>query len=644
MKKLRLASCIVLVLLLTILFAGCSNSEENITEGMYLVIYDGNGGYLGNKATTTRRLYCQPGSKLPSYPTDYTPNQYTVSSLGLANKAGYTLAGWYLSSDQDYYVMENGEYVYLSVDNGNGIITEDLNGTYVIDYQVSETGKYIFVYVETVESTNGEGDTAVDDSTVYIFLKAEIIDGEKTYVPGFYVYSEEVLNGLGSTARTAFEEAYAEKTYSYATVKEWSGWNKYADLEGDAQTLFAGFTRYSGSLREATDEDAGAIRYTLYSDYVSLDFIMEEDENGEYVSIGKQYVPYDKDDDTMTGKTRYSVSDRYRFTATEAVKSPSDLTRYGVTFHYWSFENDRVTADKVDENGRLILYAHWVKKTTVYYHYENGTGQVDEVTKRLDSSNKNYIELTPGDVIGKKEIIPTYAGHTFVGWSRSATEFIPWNFATDVFPEDQSSLDLYAYYVEGTYTRVVSKADLAKVASNPAGKYVLCADIDLGGQKYSNTSPTGLDAAKTFTGEFISHGFTISNFTVSAAATKTNTDNLIAALFPVTDGAVISGVNVDCTVSIGAGTTVAGVETVKLFGAGLVGKGNAATKISDCSVKVNFVLSGNFKSTITYTVMVGDVIATSGATVENCTAETNMADLEAAVAGKTIVLVKNELQ
>ncbi|MGM9645213.1 MAG: hypothetical protein ACI3XS_00790, partial [Eubacteriales bacterium] len=254
------------------------------------------------------------------------------------------------------------------------------------------------------------------------------------------------------------------------------------------------------------------------------------------------------------------------------------------------------------------------------------------------------IELTPGDVIGKKEIIPTYAGHTFVGWSRSATEFIPWNFTTDVFPEDSASLDLYAYYVEGTYTRVVSKTDLARIATNPDGKYVLCADIDLEGQKYSNASPTGLTVANAFTGEFISPGFTISNFTVSAAATKANTDNLIASLFPATNGAVISGVNVDCTVSIGAGTTVASVDTVELFGAGLVGKGDNTTKISDCNVKVNFVISGNFKSTIKYTLTVGDIIATAGATVENCTAETNMAELEAAVIGKGISLFKNELK
>ncbi|MGM9646445.1 MAG: hypothetical protein ACI3XS_07135, partial [Eubacteriales bacterium] len=407
MKKLILASCIVIVMLLTVLFAGCSTNEDNITEGMYLVIYDGNGGYLGDKATTTRRLYCQPDSKLPLYPTDYTSNQYTVPSLGLASKSGYTLAGWYISSEQDYFETEDGEYVYLSVDDANGIITEDENGKYVIDYRVDETGKYIFVYAEVVESTDEEGYTVIDESVVYIFIKEEITDGENTYAPGFYVYSEDILDGLEPSIRTAFEEAYAEKTYSYNTVKEWSGWIKYSDLEEDAQTLFGEFTRYSGSLREATDEDIGSTRYTLYSDYVSLNLIMQEDENGDYVSVGKRYVPYDKDDDTMIDAKRYSVSEHYQFTATEEVKSPSDLTRYSVTFSYWSFENDRVTADKLDENGRLILYAHWVKKATVYYHYENGSGQVDEVTKRLDSSNTNYIELTPGDVIGKKEIIPT---------------------------------------------------------------------------------------------------------------------------------------------------------------------------------------------------------------------------------------------
>ena len=106
----------LMMCLFCMLLTSCGKSIDIDTSGMLLVIYDGNGGYLGNKTATARKLYTHPGSKIPDYPMDYATSQYTVPSLGLAMRDGYQLLGWYANAE--YTLNPEGDYLFLKQADG----------------------------------------------------------------------------------------------------------------------------------------------------------------------------------------------------------------------------------------------------------------------------------------------------------------------------------------------------------------------------------------------------------------------------------------------------------------------------------------------------------------------------------------------
>ena len=102
MKNKIVAKCSIILFVLTLvfLFMGCTTGSETADySDMLLVVYDGNGGFLGNKTHTTRKLRVMPNSKIPKYTSDYEPDPYKVSSLGVAIRDGYSLKGWYLEEN-----------------------------------------------------------------------------------------------------------------------------------------------------------------------------------------------------------------------------------------------------------------------------------------------------------------------------------------------------------------------------------------------------------------------------------------------------------------------------------------------------------------------------------------------------------------
>ena len=244
----------------------------------------------------------------------------------------------------------------------------------------------------------------------------------------------------------------------------------------------------------------------------------------------------------------------------------------------------------------LTLYAHWEKKNTVFYHYNNGTGKVDEATKKLLADNITYVPLTAGETIGKKEIVPGYVDHTFLCWSKEDGAYAPWDFANDVFPEGENELHLYAYYIEGTYTRINSVKSLADVGKDPSGKYLLTEDVRLPGTGYTS-SPLGLTEETLFTGEFLAFGHKITGLTFNLVPSKKyagSSDVLSAFLFPVVSGGKIEGLSVE------AEYVISGLssrdeplfrEDIRIACSGLVGEvlpslggTGERTRIKDCSV------------------------------------------------------------
>ena len=621
-RLLPVLGLILLLAALTAVLGGCGKKSDVDTSGMYLVVYDGNGGFLGDKTRTVRKLFCYPGSKIPGYPSDYTPNQYTVSSLGLATRQGYNLLGWYTSAE--YTLSATGDYLELKTEDGYGIFESKAGGTYVYKPVADEAGSLIYIYMEPSKAAeDAEPDT-------YILLVPQY-DGENqpllTVAPGFYICNSEADCAAieDETLRQFYTEAYAAKVYTKAEAEKYGGYRSFAELTAAEQTTFADFPRYTYRYLAADAGDEGLDHYALVSGHASLFDLFVDDEAGEYVEKNGGYVKATAEDAELR---HYKVADRFVFTG----DTTEGMARYGMVAHYWDFANNHVTEDQCQWDGEkyvLRLYAHWEKKLTVNYHYENGTGQVDEATTKLLDDNITEVSLHSGQTIGRKEIVPLYAGHTFVGWSKSATVYDPWDFADDVFPEGTISLDLYAYYVEGEYTRIVSAKGLAEIGKNPAGKYLIVNDLDLGGATLT-TSPFGLTDAQVFTGEILSFGRTISNFTLKLSPQKNklaSEEATIGAPIPVADGAKISGLNLSFTIACdklkGMGSAD---KTVYLAAAGLIGKeldGESASTIRDCNLELNARpladdIYAASDTAYTYQITVGDLVAVGIVTAENC--------------------------
>jgi hypothetical protein len=258
----------------------------------------------------------------------------------------------------------------------------------------------------------------------------------------------------------------------------------------------------------------------------------------------------------------------------------------------------------------------------------------------LNSDRTKDIPLVRGETIGKPEAVPLFVEHTFVGWSKSETEYIPWDFENDVFPLDSDIVKLYAYMVAGTYTRITSAQELSEVYKKPDGKFLLCNDIDLKGEVFNNISPLGLTASTrigavnvTFTGEFLSVGHKISNFTLNVANSQKaiNANQGIVAvtgLFPYVQNAKIKGLIVEnATVLIE--NKVSGTNVIcDLGGSGLIGialEGN--TIVDKVQVDVKFVKTTS--TVLTKTVYVGDIVGsgTQNTTITNTTAEIEYSEI-----------------
>lgn len=568
---------------------------------IYTVIYDGNGGFLGNKTYTVRKLKVAENSKIPKYLSEYADDPYVVSSLGLATRDGYNLQGWYLPESAHYEENASGNYVYLDMEDGNGVYSLAAEGAYVYGFVEAADGTLIYIDVEDIPEE-------VDPTTVeYIYYQG-------TNGWGFYIYNSDDADMV-----PVYE---TDGSYTVAEVAKFSGasYLEYSSLTEDEKTLFSEIKRYNRDYYLYTEADEGLDRYDFESGYATYDSMIEENDEGAYVVLNDALVLFDSENPEHADLQRYSLRSKYVFTPTATVLTPTDLTRYEATLTYWDFETDRVTHD-------ITLVADWTKKCTV--NFIQKSGQVTTVTTKLNEEKTNTVDLAAGETIGKIESIPLYAGYTFVGWSTSETEYLPWDFDNDLFPYDTDTLNLYAYMVAGEYTRITNASQLLRVVNNLSGSYLLCNDIDLGGAVFTNSTPAGFliksnvgeVTQQIFTGTFLSMGYTISNFTlrVRNSQKEINQDAgvvVYTGLFPFVKDAHIEGLSLeDVTVLIETSTTAANV-ICELGGAGLVGTAldgaeGGKTVIKDCSVDVTFVALDS--TVLDVDVRIGDIAAVGSA-------------------------------
>lgn len=625
-KSLRNKILLLILVVFSIVLTGCSNSGHIDLSNTYTVIYDGNGGYLGNKTNTYRKLQVAENSKIPKYLQIYSQDQYVVSSLGLATRIGYTLQGWYLAENAEYGVNPTGAYVYLDMADGNGVYNMDSEGDYVFGYVESETGSLIYIYVEPLPE-----DSSLD--TPYIYY-----NGNNGY--GFYIYNSE------DPDQVAIYEANPHYIRAELGAYTTGSYLLYDDLSSDEKLFFANIKRYEQAFYPYTEADLGLQRYSLESDYIYFDTMMVADAKGYFAYDGTSYVVYDSENPDHADLDRFSINQRYVFTPSEAVPTPSELTRYNASITYWDFENQRVTHD-------ITLIAHWTKKITV--EYVQKSGQVTLITTKMNENNTAAIDLVAGETIGIPATVPTYSGYTFVGWSTSETEYLPWDFVNDVFPLNTDKLTLYGYMIEGEYTRITSATGLANIVNNPSGNYLLVTDLDLGGATFSNKTPTGFElktAVTTvntpFTGKFVSMGYSISNFTLSASNSQKaiNEDAgvvIILALFPYVQNATIDGVIIKNASAVIVTTPVSTGIICDLGVSGIVGTVlEGTTVISNCSVEMEFSASDPLR-TVTHNVYVADIVARGKeyATLTGCEATIDYSSITAITSATLIVETLN---
>lgn len=320
--------------------------------------------------------------------------------------------------------------------------------------------------------------------------------------------------------------------------------------ETEAHQALERYTRVFVAYDEGEHE--GLLRYTRdeTTPYAILGDLFEESYRGAYALDGETYRLAAEADPGP----RYALQPSF----VSAAEDVTALDRYDAIFTYdeadkWDFARDRMPEQD------MTLYANWQESLTVTYVYWDG------------SSFSIYDNLA-GETITK----PTGSakdgnGRTFVGWSRSQTEYDEWDFTADVYPQGTSLLTLYAFYKEGELIRITNASQLKQVGKDPSASYVLANDIDLEGV---TGHPLGFTKDTVFTGSFDGGGHTLKNFTLQANG-KLMT-KLSMGLFSNAKGANIHDLNVDYSISVG-----------KRNGANLVLGGIVGTDMGDNTTLTN---------------------------------------------------------
>ena len=578
-KKILIFICIALcAACLAGAFSACSESGSFDATGKYLVVYNGNGGYLGSKTKTERRIYVAENSKIPAYYDEYVGDPYILAGFGIATRAGYNLQGWYEEENITYKPSVTGNYVYLDINSGNGAYVSDAQGTFELVYEEDETADYVQIVADDSSSQDVEYVWYENEFKIYD-ADGDVSDYQESYEKwGLFGYDDvSLIKGYISYTSLCDAEAFENA-------------EKY-------QEMFADLTRYKAVYKEADSEDGE--RYSFRSEYVDIDFMFEAVFGGAYVYEDGRYVLYEE------GKTgeRFNIKAQYVYRGTG---SPSDMQRFeAAPSKYWDFANDRVTKD-------TTLYAHWTKKATVRFHFPDGT--YTDITTKSAGGGKTE-DIVQGGTIDVLEKVPSQTGKTFVAWSKEESTFDEWDFASDVYPEDTVLLDLYAYMIDGTYTRLTTKNSLAKVAEDPDGKYLLAVDIDFDGKEFTDANPFGFEKNGTFTGEFISFGKKIENFTYVVNNSMKIASEASFGLFPKTDGAKIEGVSVQYTVTVKNASSAMKLGDI-VYG-GLVGTAKNTT-VKNCSAQVSLDTDDTAARTAQFTYGAVAAIAQSSS-FENCT-------------------------
>ena len=243
----------------------------------------------------------------------------------------------------------------------------------------------------------------------------------------------------------------------------------------------------------------------------------------------------------------------------------------------WDFSKDKMTKDGIN------LYAKWVKQVKysfdLYYKDENNN---DVLIKEYNADQG----ATFGSVYIDKAANKAYAGHTFVNFSDAEGNVI-----NDIYSivtsndEANTSVKIYANYIEGDYTLVSTASELTSAVRSGKSIYLLN-DIDLEGEnlfveRYNNA---------TFNG----NGHTVSNFNLSF--NKSKTGDLYVGIFGSTRNSNI--INVNFT-GVKFNFEYSGTRIQAAYLGAVVGTATGG-KIENVTFEGEYIIASSDKMTIDY--------------------------------------------
>ena len=385
----------------------------------YTITYDANGG-----------------TNAPVRQINWQGSYMNLSNL-IPTRTGYTFLGWSLTSDASSASYLPGEF--FDKDTDTTLYAVWKVNTYTITYDANggsgapDSQSYVYDSAETFNLSN-----VIPTRSAYTFLGWDTSStaSKASYQPGqdwkksnafhttlyaiwdanTYTITYDANGGTGAPESQSYVYNTVETLKLSDTIPKRDG---YAFLGWSISPTVTGASYQPGQEWKKSN----AFHTTLYAVWKANTYTITYDANGG------SGIP---ENQTKTHEVNLTLSNLIP-------------TRTGYTFLGWSTSSGATSAtyspgDIFTINADTTLYAVWnINTYTITYNANGGSG--------APSSQK----ITHGEYVAISNVIPTRAGHTFLGWSTSASATNA-TYALSSSFTTTSNVTLYAVWNINAYT------------------------------------------------------------------------------------------------------------------------------------------------------------------------------------------------
>ncbi|MDR0885052.1 MAG: InlB B-repeat-containing protein, partial [Clostridiales Family XIII bacterium] len=401
-------------------------------------------------------------------PADETPNNKLIyydapyGSLAIANRAGYTLTGWYTEGDG------NGSTGGTKVESET--LANITNGNHTLYAKWEENSNYEVLYeanggvlgANTTTKTNVKWTDAnfipVNNPTRegYLFTGWNALNGKKQGVTNADTLGDLVITD--ADARVSLQAQWMEAPKegddeTYKVFYHLNGANSPASVEdavlsatNDAIMLpDAARTGYTFKGWSVANDGTGVSNATLYSTADTATFATFAAENSLFVTLEAQWeqnqytVYYDKNDDESPAPESPYEPSKIGVTWEQAGLVPpaqGNPARPGYRYAGWNTNPDgsgravtkgdaySILVDN-DQISSVMLYAQWIQEKTYFVRYDLNGGKLQS-TQATSIADKTDVLLEDADLLSVSGIdlststsITPPVGYQFTGWKVS---------------------------------------------------------------------------------------------------------------------------------------------------------------------------------------------------------------------------------